>query len=106
MRASSLSGAGGKHDSLNVLWEDTERVFCKLWRDGAEGDRHAFIPVVSGAEHSTLECVNRLTHESVVMGYFGGAWALRPADIVREWGGSMVLVEQTCPPPLDRVMRQ
>ena len=33
MKASTLLVAGGKNDSLEVLWEDAERVFCKLWRD-------------------------------------------------------------------------
>src|ERR1700732_5316416 len=63
MNASALFGVSRENNSLEVLWEDAERVFCRLWRDDAEGDRHAFIPVLSGAEHPTLESVNRLTHE-------------------------------------------
>ena len=30
MDASVSLGAAGEHNSLKVLWEDTERVFCKL----------------------------------------------------------------------------
>jgi PAS domain S-box-containing protein len=106
MKTSSLSGAGGEYDSLEVLWENAERVFCRLWRDDAEGDRHAFIPVVSGAEHSTLECVNRLTHEYELKDYLDGAWALRPVELVRECGRTMLVVEYTGGEPLDRVTRQ
>ena len=32
-------------------------------RNDAEGERHAFIPILSDAEHPTLESVNRLAHE-------------------------------------------
>ena len=106
MTASALFGAGGEHDSLKVLWEDTERVFCKLWRDGAEGDRHAFIPVLSGAEHPTLESINRLTHEYELKDYLDGAWALRPVELVRERGRTMLVVEYTGGEPLDRLIRQ
>ena len=52
MKASALLGAGGANDLLEVLWEDAERVFCRIWRDDAEGHRHAFIPaVLSGSEY-------------------------------------------------------
>jgi hypothetical protein len=67
MKASTFLGAGGKDDSLEVLWEDTERVFCRLRREDAEGHKHAFISVFSGAEHPTLERVNRLTHGCTVI---------------------------------------
>ena len=106
MEASSLSGAGGENDSLKVLWEDAERVFCKLWRDDAEGGRHAFIPVISGAEHPTLESINRLTHEYELKDYLDPSWALRPVDLVRERGRTMLVVEYTGGEPLDRLIRR
>jgi len=40
MKASVLFGAGWENDSLEVLWRDAGRAFCRLWRDDAEGDRH------------------------------------------------------------------
>ena len=52
MKASVVFGAGWEDDLLEVLWQDPGRVFCRLWRDDAEGDTHAFIPLV-GAEHPT-----------------------------------------------------
>lgn len=39
------------NDSGEVLREDAERVFCH---------RHAFEPVLAGAEHPTFESINRL----------------------------------------------
>src|SRR6202162_117910 len=106
MKASALFGAGGGTDSVEVLWEDAERVFCRLWRDDAKGDRHAFIPVLSGAEHPTLESINRLTHEYELKDYLDVAWALRPVELVRDRGRTMLVVEYTGGEPLDRLIRQ
>ena len=99
-------GAAWGNDSLEVLWEDTERAFCKLWRDDAEGHRHAFIAVLSGAEHPTLESINRLAHEYELKDYLDGAWALRPLELVRERGRAMLVVEYTAGVPLDRLIRE
>src|SRR6185295_16342714 len=61
MKTAALFGVGWEHDSLEVLWQDAGRAFCRLGRDGAAGDRYAFIPVPSGAEHPTRESINRFT---------------------------------------------
>jgi PAS domain S-box-containing protein len=106
MKTSSLSGAGGEYDSLEVLWENAERVFCRLWRNDAEGGKHAFIPVLSGAEHPTLDSINRLTHEYELKDYLDAAWALRPVELVRERGRTMLVVEYTAGEPLDRLIRE
>ena len=63
MKASVLFGAGWENDSVEVLWRDAGRVFCRLWRNDAEGEKHAFIPIPSDAGHPILESVNRLAHE-------------------------------------------
>ena len=106
MKASVLFGAGWEDDSLEVLWRDAGRVFCRLWRDDAEGQTHAFIPIHSGAEHPTLESVNRLTHEYELQRYLDSAWALRPLELVRERGQTMLVVDYTGGEPLDRLVRQ
>jgi len=93
-------------DSPEVLWEDTERAFCKLRRDGAEGDRHAFIPVTSGPEHSTQESIHRLAHEYELKDCLDAAWALRPTELVREPGRTMLVVDFAGGEPLDRLIRQ
>jgi len=36
MKASVLFGAGWENESLEVLWRDAERAFCRLWRDDAD----------------------------------------------------------------------
>jgi PAS domain S-box-containing protein len=104
MKASAFFGDGTEYDSLEVLWEDAERVFCKLRRDDAEG--YAFAPVLSGAEHPTLESINRLTHEYELKDYLDAAWALRPVALERDRGHTMLVVEYTGGEPLDRIIRQ
>jgi serine/threonine protein kinase len=106
MKASVLLGADWEDDSLEVLWEDAGRVFCRLWREGSESDRHAFIPVLSCADHPTLQDINRLTHEYELKEYLDAAWALRPLELVRERGRAMLVVEYTAGEPLDRLIGQ
>jgi PAS domain S-box-containing protein len=97
--AESILPGGGE-----LLWQDTERVFCRLLCDGDKSDRHAFIPVISGAEQSTQETVNRLAHEYELKEYLDGAWALRPLEFVRERGRAMLVVEYMGGEPLDRLI--
>ena len=77
MKVSALLGAEWDHASIEVLWEDAERVFCRLGGEDAESDRHAFIPVLAGADHPTLRSINRLAHEYELKEYLDAAWALR-----------------------------
>jgi hypothetical protein len=55
MNAATLSHASGRDDSVEVLWEDAERIFFRLLQKDDEGHRHAFAPILAGAEHPTFE---------------------------------------------------
>ena len=99
-------GGDSDNDSPEVLWEDAERVFCRLRRDDAEGDRYAFMPTRSGAEHPMLQGIRRLTHEYELKDYLDAAWALRPVELVREHGQTTLFVEFSGGVPLDRLIRQ
>src|SRR4030095_1950476 len=74
--------------------------------DGAGGDRHAFMPVMSGDRHSTQESIDRLAHEYELKDCLDAAWALRPAELVREPGRTMLVVDFAGGEPLDRLVRQ
>jgi PAS domain S-box-containing protein len=105
MKASACQGPDGEAGSLEVLWEDPDRIFCKLRRDDVGSHRHAFIPVFhSDAEHPTPESINRLTHEYDLKDYLDSAWALRPVELVRERGRIMLVVEYKGGEPLDRLI--
>ena len=82
MDAATLSHASGRDDSVEVLWQDAERVSCRLLQKDAEGHRHAFAPILAGAEHPTFESINRLAREYERKEYFDCAWALRPVELV------------------------
>jgi hypothetical protein len=81
------------------------RAFSRLWRDDADGNRYAFIPVSAGAEHPTLESVNRLTHEHGLKSYLDSGWALRPLELLRERGQTILVVDYRGE-PLDRLIRE
>ena len=51
MKASVLLGPGWEDDSLDVLWRDSGRAFCRLKRKDEAGDIHAFIPIPTGSGH-------------------------------------------------------
>ena len=106
MKASVLFGAGWKSGPSEVLWRDGGRAFCRLFRDNADGDRYAFIPILSEAEHPALESVNRLAHEFELREHLAGTWALRPLEFVRDRGQAMLVVDYTGGQPLDHLIRE
>jgi PAS domain S-box-containing protein len=106
MKASVLFGAGWEDDSLEVLWRDSGRAFCRLWHDDADDSRYAFIPILSDAEHPPLESINRLAHEFELREYLAGPWALRPLQLVRDRGRAMLVVDYSGGEPLDRLIRE
>jgi len=106
MNASILFGPDWENDSVEVLWRDSGRAFCKLRRNDAKGEKHAFIPITADAERPTLESINRLTHEHGLKNYLEGAWALRPLELVRERGQTMLVVDYSGGEPLDRLVRE
>jgi hypothetical protein len=63
------------------------------------------MPVRSG-EHPTPECVNRLTHEYGLKDYLDSTWALRPLELLRERGQTMLVVESPGGERLDRMIGQ
>ena len=104
MKASALFGAGWERDSVEVLWQDAGRAFCRLGHDGPTGDRHAFIPILSGSQHPTLQSLTRLTREYELKDSLAADWALRPVELVRERGRTMLVVEYVGGEPLDRLV--
>ena len=101
-RAMNALGGDSGNNAPQMLWEDAERVFCRFTRNDAEGDRHAFMPKRSGAEHPMLHGARRLTHEHELRGCLDARWALRPVELVREHGQTTLFVEFSGGVPLDR----
>jgi serine/threonine protein kinase len=103
MIPSSWFGAG-EESRLQVLWEDGERVYCRGWRDGSDGDRKAVLAVLPAEEHPTAGNLHRLSHEYGLKDDLDGAWAVRPLELVRERGRTMLVLADPGGEPLDRLI--
>ncbi|SDR58981.1 PAS domain S-box-containing protein [Rhizobiales bacterium GAS113] len=104
MNPTSWFDADGENGRLEVLYEDRERVFCRTWRDGADGDRHAVLAVFPATEHPTPDALNRLAHEYGLKDELDGAWAVRPLELVRGRGRTMLTLESPEGELLDRLI--
>ena len=102
MSRSSWVDVGG-YGGLQVLWEDGERVFCR-GKSHADGDPTAALVVLPAAEHPTPVTLDRLAREYGLKDELDGAWAVRPLELVRERGRIMLVLEDTCGEPLDRLL--
>src|SRR5262245_19825707 len=98
---SSPSPDRGKEDGpLDILWQDGERLYRRIWRDADDGGRREFVVAQPCAEHPTQVRVNRLAHEYELRSYVESEWALRPLELVRERGQTMLVLEPTEARPL------
>src|ERR1700738_4372820 len=102
MNPSSWFGAGGDR-SLQVLWEDGERVFCR-GESHADGYRAAVLAVLPAAEHPTPAILDRLVREYELRDELEGAWGVRPLELVREGGRTMLVLDDPRSEPLDRLL--
>jgi PAS domain S-box-containing protein len=91
-------------DSLKLLWEDGERAFCRGWRLGADGDRSVVLVVLPAAEHPAPASLDRLAHEFGLKDELDGAWAVRPLELVRERGRTMLVLEDMGGEALQRLL--
>ncbi|HEY1410765.1 MAG TPA: serine/threonine-protein kinase, partial [Rhodopila sp.] len=83
----------GEDSSLQVLWEDGERVVYRGWRLDPDGNRSAVLAVLPTAKHPTSATLERLAHEYALKDELDAAWALRPLALCQEPGRTMLLLE-------------
>jgi PAS domain S-box-containing protein len=99
---SHASPNGGRED--DVLWDDGERLYRRMWRDTGDGNRRECLVAQPCAEHPTPATISRLTHEYGLKDYLDHPWALRPRELVREHGQTMLVLESTNARPLDQII--
>ena len=87
-----------------VLWEDGERAFRRGWRLDDEGKRRAVLLVAPAVDHPSRSCLDRLTHEYELKDELDRAWALRPLDLVRDTGRTVLVLEDEGGEPLDHLL--
>src|SRR3984893_16625340 len=102
MNPSSWFGAATDR-SLQVLWEDGERVFCRGERN-TDGYRATVLAVLPAAENPTPATLDRLAREYGLKDELDGAWAVRPLELVRDRGRIMLVLEDTRCEPLHRLL--
>lgn len=90
MTGASLSSSGEK-GLVGVLWEDGERLYRRIWRDLGDGGPRECLVAQPRAEHPTPQTVSRLGHEYGLKDYLDQSWALRPLELVRERGQTMLV---------------
>jgi PAS domain S-box-containing protein len=93
MNASSHTPITGENGSREVLWEDGERVFCRNWHRDADGRQSAQLAVFAARDPQTTGSVDRLAHEFGLRSHLDGAWALRPLQLQRESGRTVLILE-------------
>ena len=101
MSASSRITSTAKNGNLEVLWEDGERVFRRTWRRDSDGRRREYIAVLAATDPPTAGSVARLTHEFGLRNHLDSAWALRPLELLREPGRTVLILESSGGLPLD-----
>jgi hypothetical protein len=88
----SRGGHDGSHD---VLWQDGERLYRRLWLDVGGNGRREYLVAQPCAEHPAPGTVIRLTHEYDLRDYLDRRWAVRPLELIRERGQTMLVFEST-----------
>jgi predicted ATPase len=94
----------GPGSSLQVVWEDGDRVFYRGWRDGTDGHRNPVLVVLPSGEPPTRDTLNRLRHEYGLKDDLDDAWAVRPLELVHERGQTMLVLRDPGGEPLDRLL--
>ncbi|MBP0596214.1 AAA family ATPase, partial [Paraburkholderia sp. LEh10] len=90
-------------NSLQILWDDGERVLCR-GRRPREGGSHNVLLVRPAAEHPSPASVDRLVHAFGLKDELDGAWAARPLELVREGGRTLLVLEDPGGEPLARLL--
>ena len=97
----ATDGNGG----LRVMWEDSERIFCRGWRPtSAYDEKRAVLIVLPVGERPSPASLDRLAHEYELKDELDGAWAARPSELVREGGRTMLVLEDWGGEPLARLL--
>ena len=92
------------NESLHVLWDVGDRVFCRGWRPGADGERRAVLIMLPAGERPSPATLGRLAHYYELKDELDGAWAVRPLELVREQGRTMLALEDPGGAPLARLL--
>ncbi|WP_217469211.1 hypothetical protein, partial [Paraburkholderia ultramafica] len=88
---------------MQVLCDDGELVFCRGRRTSDGGAEHVLI-VRAATDHPLPASLDRLAHEFALKDELNGAWAVRPLELLREDGRTLLVLEDPGGEPLARLL--
>ena len=88
---------------LQILWDDGERVFSRERRE-SEGAVRDVLIARPPVEHPSPASLDRLAHEFALRDELDAAWAVRPLELVREHGRTLLVLEDPGGEPLARLL--
>jgi PAS domain S-box-containing protein len=91
----------GGESSFQPLWDDGERVLWRGWLLDDAGQRKQVLAVLPAAEHPTRASLDRLAHEYSLKEELDELWSLRPLELVRSDGRTMLLLQDPGGEPLE-----
>jgi predicted ATPase/signal transduction histidine kinase len=78
---------------IQVLWEDGERIVYRALRDEPAGDRRTVLLVLPATETPSNASLDRLAHEYGLKDHLDAPWAVRPLDLLRDHGRTMLVLD-------------
>jgi PAS domain S-box-containing protein len=87
---------------LEALWQDGDRVFHREERLGPDDQWSPALLVLPVRDHPSPSSLARLEHEYDLRDELDSAWAVRPLELVREGGRTMLVLEDPRGEPLAR----
>jgi PAS domain S-box-containing protein len=92
VQSSSRFGALGIH-GLEVLSEENGLAFGRGWRDNAEGKRDGVLVAYAASVQPTPAALDRLIHEYSFRNELDSSWSVRPLELNRERGQTVLVLE-------------
>jgi PAS domain S-box-containing protein len=93
-------GDGGRQ----ILWGDSDRIVCRGRWLNADSTSCAVLAVLPAAEHPSAASLARLTREYELKDELDEAWAVRPLELGRERGRTMLLLQDPGGELLERLL--
>ena len=100
--SSNVLGADAT-SNLDVLWEDGERIVCKIQRR-IEGDLPDVLVVLPADKHPARATFDRLAHEYEFKDELDRAWAARPLQLIQDDERTLLILEDPGGRPLERLL--
>jgi PAS domain S-box-containing protein len=92
VRQSSRFGTNETAD-LEILSEDGGLVLGRGWREGPGGEREGVLIVLPATEPPSPATLDRLAHEYSFQDELHSTWAVRPLELVRDRGQTILVLE-------------